>query len=299
MKEVTQLNGRKIADCLQGLKSGTKVGLIFRHGVGDILMFLPYFDRLKALYGGLVIHLLIVRDYEGQLYEKRDDLVRFRPADAEAVFGRYDCLFELKFREGTPQEVFGGLSRMTKPDISFAEEIGLDPRQIGAQACRLQRHKSKYIGFMFNRLGKGFTEDSNVPYALAKYLWLRTKHLGFIPIEIMFMNRDYTVNESAKKYDFVDRTTRDLDATFENVISVFDTLRGICAIDCGFFHIAYSYFSHKNILYLQLTAPLGYLTKFDDIPNFNFLQGEKFSDRKFTDWLLNCDGGKIDDTRER
>ena len=34
MKEVTPLNGRKIADCLQGLKSGTKVGLIFRHGVG-------------------------------------------------------------------------------------------------------------------------------------------------------------------------------------------------------------------------------------------------------------------------
>ena len=292
MKNILQLNDRKLVDYLNEYQPGSRIGLIFKHGVGDILMFLPYFDYLKSLYKDLTIHLLIIRDYEEQLYEKRDDLVRIDKD--EKIYENYDHLFELKFREGTPQEVFIN-HNYSKPEFSFIEEIGLNPSLVNICPCKLQNHKSKYIGFMFNRLGKNFTQASNVPYEFAKYLWFRTKQLGFIPIEIMFLNKDYIENESSKKYDFVDRSTRDLDATFENVISIFDTLKGICAIDCGFFHIAYNYFNHKNIMYFQLTAPLNYLTKFNDIPNFNFLRGEKFSDEKFINWMLSCDGRKINE----
>ena len=60
MKDILHLNDKKLVDHLSKYEAGSKVGLIFKHGVGDILMFLPYFDYLKSLYKNLSIHLLII-----------------------------------------------------------------------------------------------------------------------------------------------------------------------------------------------------------------------------------------------
>ena len=285
MKNIVQLNDKTLVEYLKTYKDNEKIGLIFKHGVGDILMFLPYFDFLKSLYKSLIIHLLIIRDYEEQLYEKRDDLVRIDKE--EKMYEDYDHLFELKFREYTPYEAFIDKTfNKFKPELCFEEEVGLDPSLVEPTIVKLQNHKSKYIGFTFNRLGKNFNEMYNVPYELAKYMWLRTKQLGFIPIEIMFIHSDYEVNKTSEKYDFIDRSTRDLNATFENVISIFSTLRGYASIDNGLFHVAVNYLNHKNVLYFDLVAHLSYLTKFNDIQHFDFKHGEKFDDKKFVNWIL-------------
>ena len=289
MKRILNLNDKKLVDYLNEYQPGSRIGLIFKHGVGDILMFLPYFDYLKSLYKDLTIHLLIIRDYEEQLYEKRDDLVRIDKD--EKIYENYDYLFELKFREGTPQEVFLNKSfNFQKPELCCIEELGINPKNVGPSIVNIQNHKTKYIGFTFNRIGKygAFNKLYNIPYELAKYMWLRTKQLGFIPIEIVFLHPDSIneLDEVSKMYDFIDRTSRDLLPNFENVISIFSTLRGYATIDNGLFHIALNYFNHRNILYFDLIASLNFLTKFTDIQHFDFKHGEKFSDEKFTNWIL-------------
>lgn len=285
---------KKLIDYLKTYQDNTKIGLIFKHGVGDIIMFLPYFDYIKSMYKNLIIDLFILRDREKFLFEKRNDLVRIHNDDSlnDEIYKKYDYIFELEFREGNPTEVF--IEGKSKPYFCWTEEIGLN-QVIENKIVNLQNHKSKYIGFTFNRVGKHFTNASNIPYNFAKYLWFKTKELGFIPIEILFLHPDYEVGESSRMYDFIDRTTRDLFPNFENVLSILNTLNGYVTLDCGLFHISYNYFNHKNILFLQNTAPINYLTSFHDIPNFDFIHGEKFSENKFINWLKNCDGKKINE----
>lgn len=295
MKEIQQLNDKKLVDYLNIYSNNVKIGLIFKHGVGDILMFLPYFDYLKSLYKNLVIHLLIIRDNEEQLYEKRDDLVRIDKD--EKIYENYDYLFELNFRNPTVYEMFNDSSFTSyKPELCFEEEIGLDPKVIQNKDVKLQEHKTRYIGFTFNRIGNINTPIIyNVPYEIAKYMWLRTKQLGFIPIEIVFMHPDYinVETEQNRKYDFIDRTTRDLAVSFENMMSVLSTLRGFATIDCGYYHIAQNYFAYNNVCYLETVMPAFVVTKDDRICKLSFRNKDGFTDEKFVNWLLNCDGEKL------
>ena len=104
MIEVREFQGKKLVEYL---RPGLRVRLLFAHGLGDTVLFLPIYNALKALYPDVYWAL---KTYNGQ-EELFDDGDVTGPADYE---------FTIDFPCG--EHIPG----MTKPRMCCEQELGID-----------------------------------------------------------------------------------------------------------------------------------------------------------------------------
>ena len=182
MIEIREFQGKKLVEYL---RPGLRVRLLFAHGLGDTVLFLPVYNALKALY--LDVYWAL-KTYNGQeeLFDDGD------------VTGPVDYEFTIDFPCG--EHIPG----MTKPRMCCEQELGIDYDAVVPDtyppilACR-----SPLVGVHFN--STCFPAQS-IPIQAAKSIWEGVLAAGCVPIEVHFEHKYH--NKKNYKYPFVDATVR-------------------------------------------------------------------------------------------
>lgn len=189
--------------------------LVFHHGLGDVLLFLPLFYKLRetgkhniAFQEGLGFTPLV----EGSIETPAGDFDY-----ASLGYDSYQIVrFEMS--EGTD---------LTKTELCASKEFGIEPDALSA----LKKHVSanKVIGVHFQ--GTCLPGATNPDEATAKMIWDEIKEAGYVPLEVNFEHLFH--NPVNVKYDWVDRSTRGIAPDVNILLAVLSGCRGFLGVASG------------------------------------------------------------------
>lgn len=250
MRRITQYPIEKISDLV---KPGQKVLIEYECGLGDVIMFLPYYEEMKRLFP----------DVEFSLKTKNQDCF----FDYNRNMEYYDWVFRCDsfFNEETP-----GLQKYTKPECNCVLQLGIPYNKELEYTVKLPHESSPFVGMSF--CNSCFPERINCTYETAKMLWERVRTNGMVPIELFTPTyRQAWERPENKKFDFVDCTMRGMGPDLKRMLSLMATCRGHASVATGNFHYAmtlnpekvlyienkfsYKFFTNKNILSVNTLKP--------------------------------------------
>jgi hypothetical protein len=226
---------KKLSDYLQDKPK--RVGLVFYHGLGDLIMFLnPYF-ALKNLYPDIEFTLMV---QSGLSFEDIvPDAYFLKPGDMENLENLpYDLIAKIHFPMSEGQTEF------TKGEWCCLHELKIPP------VCGHHLVKplpSKLIGVHFNITC--LPGSCNPDEETAQKVWNEIREAGFIPIETHFEHIFH--NPVNKKFDFVDCSVRKAQARISNLVSLMSSLAGFVGVVSGNFHLALAILPSNRIMFLQ------------------------------------------------
>jgi hypothetical protein len=172
---------KKLVELLDGDRNGGRILLIFNHGLGDLINFLPLYDEFKHLYGGKWrIELgganergfqYIIPEYRGMGNDNLRDLYRL-----------YKHIVRLSYPEPDSQQKQSGIA---KPYICNQMEIGI--RDYEWKPWKNPNYAplnsdSKRIGVHF--FGNSNEGIKNPTKEDANQIWDEIKETGYEPFEI-------------------------------------------------------------------------------------------------------------------
>ena len=210
------------------LKSGMNVLILFNdHGMGDCVMFLPLYKKLKELYPSVNFNLKcnIGQEFFNEINCKE-----------------YDYEFYIKFPEWNMRPFFPSCMNLSKPAICASYELGIPFTKYDEFTWKPNEIKNSGIVIPKNSIGIAYQVTSNpnksIDYNPAKFVWGIVKEYGFNPVEVHF---EHKLGKSQnKKYDFIDFTCRNYEANIENVIDVINKCKGFIGVNTGTFCMATS-----------------------------------------------------------
>ncbi len=234
MQAITNLFEKRLVDYLF---DGAKVLVLFDwHGMGDCVMFMPLYKRLKQLYPNVHFNL---KCNNGQEY--------FEEIDCDD----FDFSFNVEFCEFNMSKygfVFEGLS---KPEICAIYELGIPFDESLEFTWKPDKIIDSEIKLPQNAIGVAFQVTSNPTKSIsedcARVVWDTIKECGYTPIEVHFEH--CIKNDRNKKYSFIDLTCRDFEAKIENVVDVISKCKGFVGVNTGTFCMATS-MMNGNVLHL-------------------------------------------------
>jgi len=226
-----------------------RVLIIFWHGLGDLVMFLNPFDKLKELFPNIVFELAVQK---GLGFEDIVPFAKFIVGDDMNYLQEmdYDIVAKIHFPMNE------GQTEYTKGEWCCIHELGIEPI-CGHKLVR--SFPKKLIGVHFNItcLPDACNPDENT----AKQIWQDIIDSGFIPIETHFEHVFH--NPVNKKFDFIDCSVRKAHATIPNLIGLMGSLAGFVGVVSGNFHIALSRLYPEQIFFLEKHFKLECFTKLD------------------------------------
>lgn len=216
---INNFDNKKLSEYL---KPGLRVLIKFdRHGIGDMIMFQPCYQRLKGLYPDVEFHLKPNKD---QQYF------------AESPGAPIDLVFDIAFRESAGMPLPAHAHPMSKPQRCCKQELGIPfdrsldftwrPRPIEHPL----KIKDNCIGVVFQVQSQ---PSKGLDSAKARLVWDYIKHQGFTPIEVSFNNPNHNIKN--KRASFLDYSCRDFEASEENMFSVLQQCKGFVGVNTGTF----------------------------------------------------------------
>lgn len=216
----------------QGAKS---VMIDYPHGLGDVIMFMPYFLEMKRRNPDV------------------DFGLRLSPALQPLVASRFpmkdwydlDIYFPARFNERDP-----ALKGLTKPQCNVKFDLGIpynpdleyaDPLFPPSKSCK----SSPFVGLNF--CCSWYPMEGNCPSDTASMLWRAVIDAGFVPIEVFVPKNNKKEND---KYWFVRNSMRDVGPGIDRMMSVLANLRGVASTSTGTFHYGMAAYPDTT-LYLQ------------------------------------------------
>jgi hypothetical protein len=264
---------KKLSDYL--IDKPKKVGIIFYHGLGDLIMFLNPYAKLKELYPDTEFTLMVQK---GLSFEDIvPDAYFLQPGDMENLEKLpYDLIAKIHFPMSEAQIEY------TKGEWCCIHELKIPPvcghRLVPPKASRL-------IGVHFNITC--LPDACNPDEATAKLIWDEIREAGFIPIETHFEHVFH--NPANKKFEFVDCSVRRARATISNLVSLIGDLAGFVGVVSGNFHLALATLPSNRIFFLQKHFKLECFTRLP-IVRASILPGE-YNPGEIKKWLLTLEGG--------
>ena len=219
---------KKVIDYLNDLKEGSRVLLIFPHGLGDITLFYPVVLKLREHYPDIVIDMKF-----GQGYNK--------------VFGgehdinekNYDFIFDIAYwcSEGTG---------IMKVETCCKGEIGIEcDDSIKLLPNYLPSYPNPIVAVHFN-------STCNPPigcsYEVAKLIWDEIIATGLIPLEVNYEH--WRHNALNKKFDFVTSSFRGCTPDVQNLVGIIQNSFAFLGVCSGPVCIALSCIPERT-LYLE------------------------------------------------
>ncbi|NGX49315.1 MAG: hypothetical protein K940chlam5_00913 [Candidatus Anoxychlamydiales bacterium] len=228
---ITDYKDKKLVEYLE---PGQKVLIRFGHGLGDTILFMPIFEKLKKLYPKVKFDLYVESGQE-------EIFTSIKDKDAPG----YDHVFHLDFpmSEG---------SNKTKPQLCCEREIGIPPI---TQVAKFPAYESPFVAVHFQ--GTALPGSVSCPEEIAKRVWLEILEAGKIPIECHFQHCWH--NPVNKKYDFIDSSTRSAKAEITSLIGLIQHSFAFIGIASGPFITALSTIPERT-LYLEKAHPLNTYT---------------------------------------
>lgn len=227
-------SNKKVVDYL---KSGQKVLIKFDwHGMGDCVMFLPLYNRLKELYPDVSFNL--VCNYGQEYFEDKND-------------DKYDIDFDIVFPEFNNKYFGYNFHGKSKPEICCEYELGIPFTEDIEFTWEPNKVEDSGIIIPKNAIGVAFQVTSNpnksIEESVAFYIWDAIKQLGFTPVEIHFSHK--LQNERNSMYGFIDRTCRTEKASVNNCIDVINKCKGFIGVNTGTFCMATA-MKNGNVLHM-------------------------------------------------
>ena len=264
MIEVRGFRDKKLVEYLQpGMKVLIRFDIPYK-GMGDCVMFMPLYERLKVLYPYVEFSLYTVssqQDYFGDNYHQ--DM-------------KFDYVFYLTFYE---YNMYDDTGRMSKPEICCVKELGIPFTADIEFTWRPKNTYSRFIGVSFQCNSDPRT---NVHPDTAKIIWDCIKFENMIPIEITFTHPQF--NKVNQPFPFIDLSLRNSPATIENAVSAIASCRAFVGVNTGTFCVAVSMFPER-VLQLNTGKPFTPYKRINPINSILTGLPFKFPVEEFKRWI--------------
>ena len=218
------------------LEDGQKVLIRWGHGLGDLVMWLPSYEKLKIEYPNVDFHLYVESGQEELWGNEKDK-------DSQD----YDLVFSLDFpmSEG---------SDLTKAEKCCKEELGIEPPE--RELAEIPKYESPFVACHFH--GTALPGSVGCSAEVARQIWQEIKDAGKIPIECHFKHVFH--NPANEKFDFIDISVRESEAKISSLIGLIQNSSAFIGVASGPFVIALSTIPDRT-LYLEKSHELKTYTK--------------------------------------
>lgn len=256
---------KTIAEYLIEYPSISKIGIVFCHGVGDCVMFMNPFDKLRALFPQVHFDIILQRGLGQEVLFPGCITVLDINKDIESMNHNY--IFKVHF----PVEIDG----MTKSELCCDTELGI--KHITGHKP-ISKISSPLVAVHFQNTA--LPSVFNTPYDVAKQIWQEIKDAGCIPIEMDFTHVFH--NPINEKYDFIDCHVRSISPTLEKLIGLLSSCKAaICAVS-GNLHLSLSIMPDR-VFFLEKEIPITRFTYYP-VPSVNV---KNYQEGTIKQWLLN------------
>lgn len=240
------LKEQKLAHILAQYPAGSKILIVFWHGVGDTLMFMPLMSCLSDYYKGKYVFDLGLLPGVGQAdyvrYHKLYRAGQVLELPEEKFLEGYDAAFVVSFPmcEGVP-------GAGTKAEYCCIHEFGLP--QLWNEIWT-----ASPIGLVPNRLvglhlqGTCLPGSTNPDPATAKCLWEDVLSAGGVPIDLHFEHTFH--NPENAPFSWATRHCRDLKPDLITLQMMIERCAVVVAVASGPFVMALST-RPETLIYLQ------------------------------------------------
>lgn len=257
---IKKYDKKRVVDYLKpGLRALVKFDW---HGLGDMIMFYPLYQRLKELHPDVEWHLKANRDQ--QYFE-------------ETPKAEVDIIFDISFPE-TPSLFRDSSYALSKPEACAVCELGIPwtpDLEFSWKPTKWNeplRLKNNCIGFVYqvhSDPSKGLNTGVGANF------WRHIQEAGFTPIEVQFNNPN--ANKKNGRAAFANYSCRDFEPSVENLVAVLKQCKGFVGVNTGTFCAA---------VCICDKAPLALDTKYPFSPYYKRINPLKSIDCR--------DPGKID-----
>jgi len=233
---------KKLHEIIQ--ETGAKrVLLFFWHGLGDLIMFMRPFEKLKELHSDVHFDLGIVRGIGQE--EICNGAIGFT-TDADLDKEPYDIVAKIHFPMSEGQE------ELTKGEFCCVHELGIVPANGHTiQDCPTP-NRICAVHFNITCLPASCNPDE----ATAQEIWNEVLAAGWIPLESHFTHTFH--NPVNKRFDFVDCTVRRVTPRVSTLAGLLAHSGAFLGVVSGNFHTALSVLPINRIALLEkdFTAPM-------------------------------------------
>ena len=252
MTLITGYRKDKVADYLRKERP-KKVCLIFWHGLGDLVMFMTSFFKLRQMFPDITIDMAVQRGVGQEALMKEVILIDnpSRPMDG------YDYTFQVHYHMS---EYMDG--KWTKNEWCCLRELGIEPISSYPHFKQLKRVK-KFNGkhmVAIHYQATALPDACNPSEEVAHKIWKEVKEVGFLPVEAFFKHAWYNpVNE---KFAFIpeNRTVRDIPASILKLVKILQLSFASICVASGNLPMSLSIMPEKT-LYLQKDFKIESYTK--------------------------------------
>lgn len=212
-----------------------RINLIFYHGIGDCIMFIPTVKQLIQLFPNISFSILTLKGQE--------KLFKLFNVPAEAYTNEKDGIFDdvliktIAFKMASPL--------LTKNEYCCQEEIGIP--NVDEPTQKKPTNNNKIIGFHFQNTC--LPNYANPPEEYCQQLWGIAKDAGYIPLEIHFIHQ--YANPVNTKYKFVDFSTRDMACDIDNLMSTISLCKKFVGVSSGPYFCAVHLLGYNNVCFLE------------------------------------------------
>lgn len=261
---VKSYEGKKIADYLRQDKP-SKVCLIFWHGLGDLIMFIEPFNKLKSLFPDIQIDIALQDGTGQEVIASNAKLIK----NADLNIEGYDYTFQVHFPMA---EHLNGL--WTKAEHCCTEELGIEP------VCDYPKFseniKSPFVACHFQ--ATAMPGACNPSPEVAEKIWNEIIEAGYIPIEALFKHCYY--NPANAQFSSVNRDVRDIPVKLGKLIMLLSSCCASICVASGNLPLSIALMPHRT-LYLKKEYPIKAYTK-QSIPEIDI---NNYKDGTVKKWL--------------
>lgn len=264
---ITNYTEKKLVEYLE---DGMSVRIDYPHGLGDVLMFMPYYYRLRELYPKVDFYIQTTPDKQPLLGELPDIT--------------FDYIFKMSMHFNESDGIYKG---KTKPECNCFFDIGMEyDKSIEYQdVLYLEQYMQKdrqYIGFCWFSTHHSYNTDCD--YELAKYMWYEAIEKGYTPIELQFYQSGNVHNIHNRRFDFATNTMREESPDIFKLLEIAGQCKGIAAVSTGPFHLS-SVMMPENTLYLKKGFDISYYTNRSDIKQADIMRNKTQAKDGIDKWL--------------
>lgn len=214
-----------------------QINLIFMHGIGDCIMFLPTIKKLMVTYPDIIFNIKTLRSQEhlfkyfniiSEPYDEKNKI-----PDTETVITR-TINFDMPMKN------------ITKNDTCCIKEIGFGEID-EIYKIYPENTTSKIIGTHFQNTC--LPDLINPSEQQANDVWNIIKNKKLIPLEVHFLHS--FANPRNKKYDFINFTTRSMECNITNMFNVINSCHKFIGVLSGPAHCASMLLGLNNVLFIE------------------------------------------------
>lgn len=227
-----------------------RVLLIFWHGVGDLVMFLPAFDAVRQAFPEIDFRLgvpmgLTYRDLVPEALELTGDEVNVDDVTKHLPF---DLVAKITFPMNEGQEEF------TKTEFCCLHELGIAPV---AGHGRVAAHATPLVAVHFQITC--LPDSCNPDAPTAERVWNDVLEAGYVPLECHFQHIFH--NPVNAKFPFIDATVRRCRPELRSLEGLIAHARAFVGVVSGPFHVALSVLGPKRVFLLEKDFKRAHFTK--------------------------------------